>query len=69
MNITSNSHEHSLSIGNLDICAMRGSTPELVLAFNDQYGEPIQEIVLTAEYAHALRAHLNSIHVQQIFHK
>jgi len=69
MKITSNSHEYSLSIENLDICVLRptGVTPELTIAFHDDdHDEPIQMVTLTPAQAQALRAHLNSATVQQI---
>jgi hypothetical protein len=70
MNITTNSHEHSLTIDNLDIVVMRpfGNTDaELVIEFKDQEGNPLQSVILTVEQAQYLRAHLNSTAVQQIF--
>lgn len=74
MKITTNSHEHTLTIDNLDsskldFCVMRPmkSDPELVIGLADSEGEPLQSIVLTVAQAQALRAHLNSTAVQSIF--
>jgi hypothetical protein len=66
--ITSNQFEHSLTIGTLDICAIRDSkSPELVIALKDERGEEIeQQIILTPEQALALRTHLNSRTVERI---
>jgi hypothetical protein len=68
MQITSNSHEYSLSIGNLDICAMRptGVKPELMIAFKGPEWEPEQQVILSPAQAQALRHYLNSREVQEI---
>jgi hypothetical protein len=75
MKITSNQHELSLSLVRpdttiLDFCVMRPTlhgTPELVIGLGDSEGEEIKSIHLTVAEAQALRAHLNSTPVQQVF--
>lgn len=65
--ITSNNHEHSLSIGNVDIVAIKDiKSPELVIGFADDHECKIPQIVFTPMQARALRQFLNSEEVQQI---
>jgi Spy/CpxP family protein refolding chaperone len=69
MQITSNKFEHSLTVDNLEIVALKDSkSPELIIAFKsqEQEGEIESQVILTPEQALALRTHLNSRTVERI---
>jgi hypothetical protein len=64
VNIISNSHEHSLVVGNLTICVMRAQgkeEAELIVSFAED-----REVILTAEQARELRSFLLSKEVTEI---
>lgn len=66
--ITSNQYEHSLTVGNLDICAIRDSkVPELLIALKDAEGDPIEKIVLTSNQVEQLLSHLVDPRTQAVF--
>lgn len=68
MQIITNHDEFSRSIENLEIVAFKDvRAPELILSRKDSEGDPVEQIILSAQEVSALLTHLTDPRTQAVF--